>query len=49
VDAAGMGVEIARGVGREGGVSYEGIILSPHFWHSFLFYGPINNSVCQRN
>ena len=29
---------------EEGGVSCEGIILSPHFCHSFLFYSHINNS-----
>ena len=46
VDAAGMGVEIVRGMGEREG---SGVILSPHFWHSFLFYGSINNSVCQRN
>ena len=44
VDAAGVDLEIGRG-----GVSCEGIILSPHFCHSFLFYSLINNSVCQRN
>ncbi|MCD4744665.1 MAG: hypothetical protein K8R58_00020, partial [Bacteroidales bacterium] len=37
VDAAGRGV------------SCEGIILSLHFCHSFLFYSHINNSVCQGN
>ena len=44
VDAAGVDLEIGRG-----GVSCEGIILSLHFCHSFLFYSHINNSVCQGN
>ena len=48
MDAAEMGVEIERGL-RERGVSYEGIILSLHFCHYFLFYSFISNSIYQRN